>query len=62
MPTQLSLPRSPADVTASWLSQVLHTDVADVTVEPVGTGQTGATYRVVPTYAQAVELPSSLVV
>ena len=62
MSTQLSLPRSPADVTASWLSEVLHTGIADVNVEPVGTGQTGATYRVVPTYAQAVELPSSLVV
>jgi hypothetical protein len=43
MSTQLSLPRSPADVTASWLSEVLHTGVADVNVEPVGTGQTGAT-------------------
>jgi aminoglycoside phosphotransferase (APT) family kinase protein len=62
MSTQLSLPRSPADVTASWLSEVLHTEVADVTIEPVGTGQTGATYRVVPTYAQAMDQPSSLVV
>src|SRR6202022_3959241 len=33
MSTQLSLPRSPADVTASWLSEVLDTGVADVNVE-----------------------------
>jgi aminoglycoside phosphotransferase (APT) family kinase protein len=62
MATQLSLPRSPADITASWLSKVLRTAIAGVNVDPIGTGQTGATYRVIATYAQAVELPSSFVV
>ncbi|MFT3901342.1 MAG: phosphotransferase [Gordonia sp. (in: high G+C Gram-positive bacteria)] len=36
----------PADLTPDWLGHVLGADVADVRVSPVGTGQTGATYRV----------------
>jgi aminoglycoside phosphotransferase (APT) family kinase protein len=62
MSTQVSLPRSPADITASWLSVVLHAGIADVSVDAIGTGQTGATYRVVPAYTEVVELPSSFVV
>ena len=51
-----SIPRYPTDVTAAWLSDVLArrgttADVASVDVAPVGTGQTGATFRVAATYA-----------
>ncbi len=62
MTTPTTLPLSPADITAAWLSEVLATAVSGVRVEPVGTGQTGATYRVTPTYAQETDLPSTLVV
>jgi Phosphotransferase enzyme family len=47
----MSIPRGPEDVTPSWLASVLDTDVADVDVTAIGTGQTGATYRVAATYA-----------
>ncbi|HTY28518.1 MAG TPA: aminoglycoside phosphotransferase family protein [Mycobacterium sp.] len=51
-----SIPRYPADVTPAWLADVLgrrgtSTDVETVEVSPVGTGQTGATFRVTATYA-----------
>lgn len=46
-----AIPSGPEDVTAGWLSDVLGADITDVRVTPVGTGQTGATYRLVPTYA-----------
>jgi hypothetical protein len=49
--TVVPIPRHPADVTAGWLSAVLTADVRDVDVMPIGTGQTGATYRVSATYA-----------
>ncbi len=45
-----TIPASPDEVTAEWLSTVLGTPVADVAVSPIGTGQTGATYRVAATY------------
>jgi aminoglycoside/choline kinase family phosphotransferase len=45
------IPRHPADVTAEWLGAVLDTDVRAVDVVPIGTGQTGATYRLTATYA-----------
>ncbi|WP_068161325.1 phosphotransferase family protein [Rhodococcus phenolicus] len=49
------IPRRPSDVTAAWLSAVLSTTgaqvtVADVDIHAVGTGQTGATYRITPRY------------
>ena len=49
-------PRHPADVTTAWLSEALGAGgtpvpVAAVEVAPVGTGQTGATYRVSARYA-----------
>lgn len=50
------IPCRPADVTAEWLTSVLRRADAGVTVTsvdttPVGTGQTGATYRVSVGYA-----------
>ena len=46
-----TIPRGPEDVTPAWLSSVLDTDVRGVEVTAIGTGQTGATYRVAATYA-----------
>ncbi|MGB3355855.1 MAG: phosphotransferase [Mycobacterium sp.] len=46
----MTIPRNPADITPAWLGSVLGTDVSDVAVAAIGTGQTGATYRVTPTY------------
>src|ERR1700755_31545 len=48
----MSIPRGPQDVTPDWFGSALGADVADVDVTPLGTGQTGATYRVRPTYSQ----------
>ncbi|CAM4232706.1 Phosphotransferase enzyme family protein [Mycobacterium basiliense] len=50
-----STPRSPDDVTPDWLSTALrsqgtHVEVSGVDVAPIGTGQTGATYRVTARY------------
>ena len=39
------IPSAPEEVTAAWLSQVLGVAVDTVDITPVGTGQTGATYR-----------------
>jgi hypothetical protein len=64
----VSIPRRPADVTPGWLSAALRAggaavDVRAVDVEPIGTGQTGATYRVSATYAtKPVELPDTYVI
>jgi aminoglycoside phosphotransferase (APT) family kinase protein len=63
MTTTAAIPASPAEVTSAWLSTVLGTEVAAVTVTPVGTGQTGATYRVTPTYAgERSGLPDTMIV
>lgn len=62
MTTPTTIPHRPVDVTSSWLSAVLDAPVTDVGVEPVGTGQTGATYRVTPTYADTVDRPATFVV
>ena len=37
-------------------------DVAAVDVEPIGTGQTGATYRLAVGYADAVDLPATFAI
>jgi hypothetical protein len=52
----MSIPRYPGDVTPGWLSAVLSergtpVGVAEVDVVAIGTGQTGATYRVTARYA-----------
>lgn len=61
------IPGAPADVTAHWLSQALSEDrpvtVESVVVTPIGTGQTGATYRVAARYAGTHPgLPDSFVI
>ena len=57
-----AIPRSPQDVTEQWLSDVLGADVAHVEVTPVGTGQTGATYRLAVRYRGRTSLPGRFVV
>ena len=47
----MTIPCKPEDLTADWLGGVLGTPVASVEVTAIGTGQTGATYRVAATYA-----------
>jgi hypothetical protein len=67
MPAAVSIPRRPTDVTPQWLGTVLDAEVRAIDVVPIGTGQTGATYRLTVTYAGddsglpatfAVKLPS----
>src|ERR1700752_202636 len=57
-----NIPRGPSDVTSAWLGSVLGADVRDVDVTPIGTGQTGATYRVSVTYATDNDLPGTFAV
>ncbi|WP_067686412.1 phosphotransferase family protein [Nocardia jejuensis] len=56
-----SLPSTPSEITAEWLGSVLGERISSVRVDPVGTGQTGATYRVTPVYAGPTRLPPSFV-
>lgn len=62
------IPASPEEVTAAWLSRVLSDAGRTVTVDgvdvtPIGTGQTGATYRVAVRYAGVDSgLPDSFVI
>lgn len=59
----MGIPRGPEDVTPAWLGSALGADVRDVAVTPIGTGQTGATYRVTATYAaEREDLPSSFAI
>lgn len=61
----MSIPQDPADITPEWLGAVLGVDVDDVEVEAIGTGQTGATYRVTARYSTTCEssgLPASFAV
>ncbi|MCV7423572.1 aminoglycoside phosphotransferase family protein [Mycobacterium yunnanensis] len=51
IPPAVVIPRSPADVTPRWVESVLATDVRSVDVTAIGTGQTGATYRLAVQYA-----------
>lgn len=58
-----SIPRSPTDVTPQWLASALHVDVRAVDTSPIGTGQTGATYRLAVDYASDdVELPDTFAI
>jgi hypothetical protein len=64
----MSIPRYPDDVTREWLSTVLnsadkHVTLSNVQVTAIGTGQTGATYRVSVTYAENPgRLPDTFVI
>ncbi|MGB8403169.1 MAG: phosphotransferase [Mycobacterium sp.] len=62
MKVGVAIPRGPADVTAYWLSQVLDCDVAAVDVSPIGTGQTGATYRITVDYVENIGLPRTFAI
>ncbi|MGH3563162.1 MAG: phosphotransferase family protein [Mycobacterium sp.] len=58
-----SIRRYPTEVTSDWHSDVLSTEVGEVEVLPVGTGQTGATYRVSAMYASnPAGLPDTFVI
>lgn len=56
-----ALPMGPAEITATWLGSVLKEEISSVRVDPIGTGQTGATYRITPAYARPSELPRSFI-
>ncbi|MCX4095885.1 phosphotransferase family protein [Nocardia sp. alder85J] len=56
-----ALPADPAQLTAEWLGAVLGVQVSSVRVDAVGTGQTGATYRITPTYADPAQHPHTLI-
>ena len=59
----MTIPRGPQDVTPAWLGSVLGAEVGDVDVTPIGTGQTGATYRVRATYpGSRPDLPDTFAV
>lgn len=68
MSAVVSIPRYPGDVTPEWLSAALTgrgtpVEVSDVEVTAIGTGQTGATYRVTARYAtDPGELPQTFVI
>jgi hypothetical protein len=57
-----TIPRGPENVTPSWLGSVLGTEVSEVDISPIGTGQTGATYRVSATYAGDADLPATFAI
>ncbi|CAN7459287.1 phosphotransferase family protein [Mycolicibacterium frederiksbergense] len=56
------IPRSPEDVTPAWLGGVLGADVRSVDTAPIGTGQTGATYRLTVQYGTETDLPASFAI
>ncbi|MCV7411899.1 aminoglycoside phosphotransferase [Mycobacterium florentinum] len=68
MSAVVSIPRYPGDVTPAWLSAALSerhppVEVSHVDVVAIGTGQTGATYRVTAQYASDPgELPQTFVI
>jgi len=59
------IPRNPGELTAAWLAAVLGEDepapVDRVAVAPIGTGQTGATYRLTVDYRSPTDLPDTFV-
>jgi hypothetical protein len=62
-PPGLSIPRSPTDVTPQWVETVLGVGVEAVDVTPIGTGQTGATYRLAVDYgSDATDLPATFAI
>ncbi|MGB7144736.1 MAG: aminoglycoside phosphotransferase family protein [Mycobacterium sp.] len=57
----MTLPTHPSQITAAWLGSVLGVDISSVSVEAIGTGQTAATYRIIPTYRQPSDSPPSFI-
>lgn len=57
-----AIPRRPEDVTPAWLSGALGADVRSVQTAPIGTGQTGATYRLTVQYGDETALPGSFAI
>jgi aminoglycoside/choline kinase family phosphotransferase len=57
----------PSDLTSAWLTEALHDAghqnpaIAAVSLEEIGTGQTGASFRVNVTYGEETDLPSTFV-
>ncbi|NQE68960.1 hypothetical protein NG2371_03424 [Nocardia gamkensis] len=68
MNSAVPIPRGAADVTSDWLQAVLRlegdaVEIADVQVDPIGTGQTGATFRITPRYRTGQHtFPSTFVI
>ncbi|MGW6697936.1 phosphotransferase family protein [Nocardia sp. NPDC055049] len=66
MSATVPIPRRAADITSHWLQAVLgpEADVVEgVEICPIGTGQTGATFRITPRYAHSEhEFPSTFVI
>jgi Phosphotransferase enzyme family len=68
MSAAVSIPRYPGDVTPEWLSAALSerresVEVSDVDIVAIGTGQTGATFRVTASYAtDPGDLPQTFVI
>ncbi|WP_099020598.1 phosphotransferase family protein [Mycolicibacterium palauense] len=63
MTVPVPIPRYPDDVTAQWLGSALGREVAAAEVTAVGTGQTGATYRVAVRYVSGPGgLPETFIV
>lgn len=68
MNAPVTIPRHPSEVTGAWLSAALSTaenpvTIGAVDVRAVGTGQTGATYRLTPTYlSEQGTLPATFVI
>jgi hypothetical protein len=58
----IGIPRRPENVTPAWLGSVLDADVRHVDVTPIGTGQTGATFRVSATYGGSTGLPATFAI
>lgn len=56
------IPGRPDEVTPAWLTTVLGTEVRTVETAPIGTGQTGATYRVSVAYAGPTDLPATFAI
>lgn len=54
----MTIPRTPEDITPQWLGSALGADISDVQVTAIGTGQTGATYRVTARYAADTQSPT----
>ena len=62
-PLAPSIPRRPTDVTPTWLEGVLNVGVRSVDAQPIGTGQTGATYRLTVGYeSESTDQPASFAI